>query len=72
MIISEDIKQKIIYDIQAKSANNTQRQAYIHPSKYGLRNNSDGMKEFLEYILSLPLVKTAKIAGKDLIDLTVY
>ncbi|MBE5737151.1 MAG: hypothetical protein E7348_01995 [Clostridiales bacterium] len=60
----EKLKQNII----EKAANNIGKQAYIRPSEFLFGRKKEDTEKCLNIILGFDFVKTARILGKDLID----
>ena len=71
MKITDEILNKILADIKNKASNNKENQAYIHPSRFGVDNNSEVTKKVADILSQLPEVKTANVAGRDLIDVII-
>ncbi len=72
MIKDEETKAKLLNDILEKANNNSDKQCYITPSKYGIARTSEATDNFIEMLLKFDIIKSVKKETRDLIIVTLY
>ena len=70
MILTEEDKERIKDCIIKKASNNSDNQAYIHPSEFGFAKDSDGTSDFKSMLPDIIEYKECKVQGKDLLEIT--
>ena len=62
----------IVNDIKSKANNNSDKEAYIHPSDYGYSRTSEGTHECIAYLNKLNWIENIKVEGKDLLIVKLF